>query len=69
LSADASKERDDFYTQKRTINPEIMEPSKNFRTFYDGKFGEGRYASKFGSIEEPETNAAPWNWESFKHKV
>ena len=41
----------------------------NFRTFYDGKFGEGRYASKFGSIEEPETNAAPWNWESYKHKV
>ncbi len=69
LSADATKERDDFYTQKRTINPEIMEPSKKFRTFYDGKFGEGRYASKFGSIEEPETNAAPWNWESYKHKV
>jgi hypothetical protein len=69
LSADATKERDDFYTQKRTINPEIMEPSKKFRTFYDGKFGEGRYASKFGSIEDPETNAAPWNWESFKYKI
>jgi hypothetical protein len=68
LSSDATKERDDFHTQKRTLNPEIMEPSKDFRTFYDGKFGEGRYASKFGPIDDPETNAAPWNWETFKYK-
>jgi len=68
LSSDVIKERDDFHTQKRTLNPEIMEPLKTFRTFYDGKFGEGRYASKFGSIDEPDTNAAPWNWESFKYK-
>jgi hypothetical protein len=69
LDEDATKERDDLHTQKRTLNPEISEPMKTFRSFYDGKFGEGRFLSKFGPIVDPETNAAPWNWDSFKYKA
>lgn len=68
LSSDIISDRETFYQDKKETNPEILEPMKKFMTFYDSKFGEGRFVSKYGPPNEIECNAQPWNWESFKFK-
>ena len=45
----------------REINPKLTEPAERIQSYYDCKFGEGRYVSKFGAIEPIKSNAAPWN--------
>ncbi len=69
LPSEIVSERDAFYKDKREINPEITEPSKQFRDFYDQKFGQGYYGSKYGEIKELEANAAPWDWGNFQYKT
>lgn len=68
LSADAIKIRESLYKEKREINPEILVPIHNFIAFYDSKFGEGRFVSKYGPPEPPDTTAKPWNWVDFKSR-
>jgi hypothetical protein len=69
LASDIVEERNAFYKDKKEVNPQRAEPIKQFRDFYDQKFGQGYYTSKYGEIETVEANAAAWNWESFKYKV
>ncbi len=60
LPQDIITEKERLYNEKKEINPEVMVPAKRVKTYYDLKFGEGRYVSKFGQITEIESNAAPW---------
>ena len=68
LPSDIIAKRDAFYKEKRELNPDIMKPALRFREFYDNKFGQGYYDSKFGALEMPESNAKPWDWNSFQYK-
>jgi hypothetical protein len=54
-------EREALYTEKREMNPDMLKPALRFAAFYDKKFGEGRYVSKFGAFKPVVTNAKPWN--------
>lgn len=53
-------EREALYSEKREANPDMLKPALRFAAFYDGKFGEGRYISKFGAFKAVVTNAKPW---------
>ena len=72
LSAELIKERESFYPiynkPDKEINPEISMPAKRIRDYYDSTYGEGRYKSKFGEIQEVESGAKPWKFETFKFK-
>lgn len=68
LPKDAINERAAFHKEKREMNSELDLPQKRFASFYDAKFGEGRYASKYSMMERGEWNAPPWNWEDFQYK-
>ncbi len=68
LPSEIISEREAFYKEKREMNPELHLPQQRFAEFYDGKFGEGRYASKYPIMEKGEWNAQPWNWYTFKYK-
>lgn len=68
LASDLIAEREAFYKENRGPNPEGHFPAVRNQKFYDSKFGEGRFESKFGKVPAIDSNAAPWNWESFKHK-
>ena len=67
------EERASFYKKDRNSvdregNPLGHMPAERMRVFYNQKFGEGRYESKYGQIVKNESQAAPWNWETFKYK-
>jgi len=62
LSQDLINEREAIYKEKREANPDMLKPALRFVAFYDGKFGEDRYVSKFGAHKPIVTNAKPWNW-------
>ncbi|MDY0217388.1 MAG: hypothetical protein RBS19_10595 [Bacteroidales bacterium] len=53
----------------REVNPELHIPLQNFIKFYNSKYGEGRYESKYPPVEIiPNVLSKPWNWETFKYK-
>ncbi|MES0489429.1 MAG: hypothetical protein ABUK01_05510 [Leptospirales bacterium] len=54
-------ERERLSKEDREVNPKLTEPAERTKKFYDSKFGEGRFVSKFGEITPVESNAAPWN--------
>lgn len=54
-----------FHNQKRMGNPELYKSKKRIEEFYDNRYGEGRWAGKFGVIEIDESNTAPWDLSSF----
>lgn len=56
---------ENFHTEKKKINPVLMEPSLRYAKYFDSYFGEGEFAKRFGMPAKIETNAAPWKWESF----
>ncbi len=62
LPQDLINERAAIYKEKREANPDLHKPLFRFASFYDGKFGEGRYFSKYGKPESVVSNAKPWNW-------
>jgi hypothetical protein len=62
LPQDLINEREGIYKEKREMNPDLNKPIEKFIAFYDCKFGEGRYVSKFGAPKPVVTNAKPWNW-------
>ncbi|MBU0486925.1 MAG: hypothetical protein KKA07_15200 [Bacteroidetes bacterium] len=68
IPEDVITKRQAMYSEKKEINPELRKPIEKFIAFYDTKFGEGRYVSKYGNPDPIPSNAAPWNWESFKYK-
>lgn len=68
LSAENTSIRADLYKGNREINPAVTDPAIRWATYYDSRYGQGRYASKYGQIEKVSTNAKPWNWESFRYK-
>jgi hypothetical protein len=53
-------ERERLSKDKREINPKVTEPAERIQVHYDKKFGDGRYASKYGEIEKVESNAESW---------
>ncbi|MBL1280905.1 MAG: hypothetical protein COA33_011560 [Fluviicola sp.] len=67
--ADLSKgdidERLKLYNEKRELNPEHLNPLKRYISYYDNKFGEGRYQSKNSIPEQGECNAKAWVWSEF----
>lgn len=67
LPSEIITEREVFYKEKRETNPEILKPMHKFIAFYNSKFGEGRFVSKFGAPNEVESNARTWNWDSFNY--
>lgn len=72
LNSDIINERASFYptgsNPDRETNPHCNMYAKRLRDFYDSKFGKGRYDSKFGVINEINSAAKPWDWDSFKFK-
>lgn len=73
LSSQIIQERASFYKKDRLSvdresNPHGHYPTVRMAEFYDNKFGEGRFKSKFGDITPVDTAAKPWVWESFKYK-
>ena len=68
LPANIILQREAMYKDKKESNPETYLIMENFKKFYDGKFGEGRFVSKFSIPEKPECNAAVWNFENFNYK-
>jgi len=58
----------DIISEKET-NPETHFILDNFKKFYDEKFGEGRFESKFPTPEYPECKAAIWNFDDFKQHL
>jgi len=75
LPGEIIEERASFYKKDRNckdreLNPLLHLRAETFKTYYDRKFGEGRYLSKFGPVEKNEAAAAPpWNWETFKYRA
>lgn len=62
LSQELISEREVLFTGKREANPDLLKPALRFRAFYDTKFGQGRYDSKYGKMTPVITNAKSWNW-------
>lgn len=60
LSSELVQEKEAFYKEGREINPHGHWPVIRVQKYYDKKFGEGRYLSKFGQIPVPPSDAAPW---------
>ena len=67
LSQDIINKKETLYKDKKQGNPERHFPAIKLRVFYDAKFGEGRHESKFGTIAKSDSNAKPWDIESFKY--
>ncbi len=63
LPEDIVAEQEALYKDKKEINPHRHWPGLRIEKYYDLKFGDGRYLSKFGKIESPDSNAAPWTGE------
>lgn len=57
--------RGELFQQKREMNPDSGNPGFRMEAFYDSKFGEGRWASKYAKPKKTQTNAAPWNLTTF----
>ncbi|MBN2681633.1 MAG: hypothetical protein JXR58_03940 [Bacteroidales bacterium] len=73
LNSERIEKRASFYKRDRNSvdregNPYGHYPALRLAEFYDKKFGEGRYLSRFGEIAKSESAAAPWNWNTFKFK-
>lgn len=68
LDRSTTKERQRLYEEKREGNPDYAKPLLRFMAFYDHKFGEGHYLTKYSAPAVYQRNSEPWNWESFKHK-
>lgn len=68
ISERASYYKKDRLSVDRESNPHGHYPAVRVAEFYDKKFGEGRYRSKFGEIEPVDTAAKPWDWGAFKYK-
>lgn len=77
---DASRELIDkqtsLYRGKKEVNPDRKEPYLRMKKYYDSKFGEGYMVKSLkeqglgnADKEEYESNAAPWNLESFLSHV
>ncbi|PKP21322.1 MAG: hypothetical protein CVU05_07010 [Bacteroidetes bacterium HGW-Bacteroidetes-21] len=74
LPSDKIEARASFYKRDRNAedrenNPEAHIPADRMRIFYNKKFGEGRYESKYGNIEKNDSKAAPWNIATFKYSM
>ncbi len=65
-------DKKEYYYQKnkedidREANPEGHFPTERMRVFYNSKFGEGRFESKYGPVVKNNSQSAPWNYETFK---
>jgi hypothetical protein len=72
LSKELIKERESFYpyggNPESETNPLLHLRAERFRDYYDGKYGAGRYESKYGPVQHNDSVAQPWNWETFKYK-
>lgn len=73
LSAELIQQKEYFHKknredEEREGNPEGHQPAERMRIFYNKKFGDGRFESKYGPIAKNDSVAAPWNWETFKYK-
>jgi hypothetical protein len=51
--------------QDREVNPMLQEPLKRMQSFYDKKFGEGRFQQKYGAAESLVVYAQAWDLHSF----
>ena len=60
LPSDIIKEKEKIYQDKKEINPHAHYPAIRTQEYYNLKFGDGRYESKFGKITPTESNAEPW---------
>ncbi len=67
LSSSIISEREAFYKDNKEGNPLSHMPAEQQQIFYNNKFGEGRYQSKYGNIIENDSKAAPWNMAAFKY--
>lgn len=53
----------------RELNPNLHLPAEKFRVFYNKKFGEGHYETKYDPIVKNDAVIAEaWDWGSFKYK-
>lgn len=74
LPSEIIKKRGLFHSYMRSpgnceVNPELHIPLQHFIKFYNAKFGEGRYESKYSGVEiMTDIFAKPWKWDTFKHK-
>lgn len=61
--------RTQLYKENKDLNPEIHIMFQRNAAKYDAKFGAGEYVQRFGTLPPAiDSNARPWNWESFKYK-
>ncbi len=72
LTSEIIEIRASFYKKDKNSfdkesNPESHLPAERWQIFYNNKFGEGRYESKFGLIEKSDSKATPWNMSTFKY--
>jgi hypothetical protein len=63
--ADLIAKAENFHTEKRKINPAVLEPSLRYAKYFDSYFGKDEYEKRFGLPAKVVTNALPWKWESF----
>ncbi len=73
LTAELIKKRGMFHAAMKNpgnceVNPELHIPHQKFVKFYNSKYGEGRYESKYPPTEiMTDLFAKPWNWDTFKY--
>ena len=73
LPKEIIKERETFYgyggKPDREINPSLHLRGKRWSQYYNNKYGEGRFESKYGAYEvNKNAKAAPWDWKNFQYK-
>ncbi len=73
LSSELINERGTFHKKDKNSfdkegNPESHIPADRQREFYNKKFGEGRFESKFGTISESESKADKWDYNAFSDR-
>lgn len=73
LPAEVIKKRGMFTAYMRSpgdleLNPDLHLSNQRLRDFYNSKFGEGYFESKYPVAEKnPNAFAKPWEWETFKY--
>ena len=74
LPAETIKKRGMFHCYMRNpgnleLSPDLHIPNHKIHDFYNIKFSEGRYESKYPvAKKDTDALAKPWKWETFKYK-
>ncbi len=65
LPSNIIKQKEELYHSNKEGNPQSHIPVERQKEYYDRKFGEGRYQTKYGAITKSDSNAEAWNINTF----